>query len=102
MKKERKKEKRKERKNERKEERRKERRKEGKKERRKEGRKEGRKERKKKERKKDLFFLCQAQMIYQFNGHKMYEGNKSVLSFSKKVRNTFKIQNHYFFLYYAM
>jgi hypothetical protein len=75
-----------------KKERRTERRKEGKKERRKEGKK--KKERKKernKERKKDFFFLCRAQMMYQFNGRKMYKGNKSVLSFSKKVRNTFKI-----------
>ncbi len=29
--------------------------------------------------------------MYQFNGRKMYVGNKSVLSFSKKVRKTFKI-----------
>ncbi len=55
---------------ERKKERNKERRKELKKEGRKERKKEGRKERKK-ERKEDGFFLCRAQMMYQFNGRKI-------------------------------
>jgi hypothetical protein len=32
-------------------------------------------------------------MMYQFNGRKMYEGNKSLLFF---LRKTFKIQSCYF------
>jgi hypothetical protein len=40
--------------------------------------------------------------LWKITLQKMYEGNKSVLPFSKKVRNTFKIQNCYFFLSYAM
>ncbi len=63
-----------------KKERKKEKKKERKKERKKEGKKERRKERRK-ERKKEG---CRALMMYQFNGRKMYVGNKSVISFLRK------------------
>ncbi len=82
-KKEIKKERKKEGKKERRKERKKERKKEGKKERKKEGKKERKKEGKK-ERKIDFFSSGTNDVLYQFNGPKMYVGNKSFLSFSKK------------------
>ena len=49
----------------------------------KERKKEGKKERKK-ERKEDRFFLCRAQMMYQFNGRKIMMEINLFYSFLRK------------------